>query len=225
MPKKSLSVRTDLVHRPPPPDENISGKEFGQWKVLEYAGSKQGRWYRCRCSCGYIAVVHGGELKGGRSLSCGHDGSTYRHGHGSRAHEKRPAEYNVWVLMRDRCNNTNSRHYKNYGGRGIKVCERWDDFAAFLADMGPRPSPQHTIDRINNDGNYEPSNCRWATRAEQARNKRTNIQISHNGTVLCLAEWCKKLNLPYLRSYRRLRNGESVTAVFAEKGGQPSHDD
>lgn len=82
------------------------------------------------------------------------------------------AEYRAWIMLRQRCHNPRARKFPDYGGRGIRVCERWMDFAAFLADMGPKPSPAHSIDRVNNDGNYEPGNCRWATPKEQSNNRR-----------------------------------------------------
>lgn len=93
----------------------------------------------------------------------------------------------IWCAMRQRCKNTNYQTYRLYGGRGIKVCERWDSFEAFVADMGPRPSDLHSLDRVNNDGNYEPSNCRWATKHEQAFNRSTNRLYEYRGLMMSIA--------------------------------------
>lgn len=106
-------------------------------------------------------------------------------------------EYRVWMSMRNRCRNPRYKDYHNYGGRGIMVVARWDDFANFLADMGPRPTPGHELDRIDNDGSYEPSNCRWATRTEQARNKRTSRRLTIYGVTKTVAEWSELHHISY----------------------------
>ena len=103
--------------------------------------------------------------------------------------QSRSAEYGVWHAMRERCERETSKAYDHYGGRGIYVCDRWKEFANFLADMGHRPSPKHTIERRNNDGNYEPSNCCWATRTEQQNNRRANIRITLDGTSMTATQW------------------------------------
>lgn len=104
-------------------------------------------------------------------------------------------EYDVWAAMICRCKNPNSQSYPRYGGRGISVCARWTSFAAFYEDVGPRPSAQHSIGRKDNDGNYEPSNCRWETRAEQNNNKRTSRFIEFEGDRLTLSEWAVRIGI------------------------------
>lgn len=102
------------------------------------------------------------------------------------------AEYQCWQDMRRRCLNPKRRDYARYGGRGIKVCDRWASFATFLADMGPRPSPKHSLDRIDNLGHYEPGNCKWATAAEQTRNRRSNLHVTIDGVTKVAADWEKE---------------------------------
>lgn len=110
--------------------------------------------------------------------------------HGESITGKKTAEYQTWERMKNRCHNANATHYPYYGGRGIVVCDRWrDDFSAFLADMGRRPSASHSIDRIDNDGPYSPENCRWATRSEQMRNNRNTRWVEFNGERRTVSEW------------------------------------
>ncbi len=115
-------------------------------------------------------------------------------------------DYNIWAGMRHRCNNSNYHAYPDYGGRGITVCPQWDSFEQFVADMGPRP-PGHEIERKNNDGNYEPSNCRWATRKEQCRNTRLSHTLTVNGVTCTIAEWAEKSGIWHQTIRTRIKRG------------------
>lgn len=116
---------------------------------------------------------------------------------------KNPA-YNVWKKMRDRCNNPRSDNYKWYGAKGVRVCKRWDDFATFLADMGPRPSTDHTIDRIDPNKGYNPLNCRWATRLEQQRSKRHHWKVEVDGIEMLAVDYAKMVGIDRSYIYRKL---------------------
>lgn len=126
--------------------------------------------------------------------------------HGYTCGGARPPEYKIWEAMLRRCLNKNDAAYNRYGGRGIKVCERWMDFANFREDMGERPEGK-SIDRKQNDGDYEPSNCRWATAKQQANNKRTNILVEHDGEIYSLKEFCELKALRYKSIWHRLKAG------------------
>lgn len=127
---------------------------------------------QCRCDCGASSAPRGYSLTGGHTTSCGCRKRVATAARNQTHGLSKIPEYGVWAAMLRRCTNPNAKDYPNYGGRGITVCERWLDFAAFHADMGDRPTPDHSIDRIENDGGYESGNCRWATRSEQMRNRR-----------------------------------------------------
>ena len=133
---------------------------------------------------------------------------------------RRP-EYHVWVAMRARCRNHNTVNYKRYGGRGIRVCKRWERFACFYADMGPRPSSMHSIERSDNDGNYCKRNCHWATHAEQELNKHNLIFFTCNGRTQSLAEWAQEMGIAYGTVYRRIRRGWPVGQALLTPTGGP----
>lgn len=130
--------------------------------------------------------------------------------------EYRTPEYTCWGHMRQRCENPKCKYYEYYGGRGIRVCSRWRNYDNFLNDLGRRPTPAHTIERINNDGNYEPGNCRWATRTEQLNNTRKNVRIELNGETHTLAEWKRLLKLPRGRLEARLKRGWTIDKALGE---------
>ena len=167
------------------------GEVFGRWTVKSDAIIKQktsGRTYKlvtCECSCGTVRDVEFYNLVAGLSKSCGCSREKGRVTHGG----SQLPEYQPWLSMIQRCENPNNPSFRLYGARDIRVVESWRKFENFYADMGPRPSPRHSIDRIDNDGNYEPGNCRWATRTEQSRNRRNNRVIEYGGQKKCLAEW------------------------------------
>jgi hypothetical protein len=154
---------------------NIIGRRFGKLVVAAYSHTTQNRkaCWKCKCDCGRVVILRGNDLLSGRTKSCWcwKTADVSRHG------ESKHDIYRIWAGMKQRCNRPKTRSYKYYGARGVIVCERWiKSFDAFLKDMGPRPSKRHSIDRINNDGNYEPENCRWATAKQQAANKRKALK-------------------------------------------------
>ena len=129
---------------------------------------------------------------------------------------KESIEYMTWKRMRNRCNNVRGSDYDNYGGRGIKICERWNDFKLFLQDMGPRPGDGYSIDRIDNDKGYCPENCRWATVEQQANNKRSSRILVHNNESKTLAEWSRETGLKSHTIFARIAKGWSVSDALTK---------
>jgi hypothetical protein len=167
------------------------------------------------CECGNRSVIQVVSVSSGKARSCGClrvDSNVDRmtkHGH-ARDGQNKSREYKSWNSLKNRCENPNNHKWDDYGGRGITVCERWSkSFEAFLEDMGPRPDGC-TIDRENNDGNYEPGNCRWANNREQQRNRRANRLVEWNGRIWCLTELAEELGIKPVTVFGRLNRGWSV---------------
>lgn len=202
------------------PMKRIDGMTFGRWTVLD-GYIKEGRYGMARvlCACGVVKLVQRGNLLNGTSRSCGCLKMDTLLAHARTHGKSKTRTYSIWLGMRDRCRDEKDRRYSDYGARGIRVCEQWSDFAQFLSDMGEAP-PSMSIDRINNDGDYEPTNCRWATPAEQARNRRSNIIVTIDGETGCLLDWTKRFGLPYklVRARIRVLGWEPVRALT-----EPAH--
>jgi len=210
--------------------KNLTGKRFGKLTVIGLNRiSKNKTHWLCKCYCGCFSIVERSKLTMSRTKSCGClirenvSRRNFKHGFSFRLFVS--PEYNVWRSMKFRCYNKLSKDFKRYGGRGIKVCKRWrNSFRFFISDMGLRPSPRHSIDRINNDGNYEPGNVRWASRTEQARNTATNHRLTFNGETRSMAEWSDLLGLSYFLIRSRLNSGWSVERALTEPKHEPAKD-
>ena len=182
---------------------DLIGNKYGMLTVIKRADSINGRarWF-CACDCGKECIVYGQNLKKGFTKSCGCN--IYKN-RAKTAKNLNPKLYRVWKGMRERCYKEKTSSYPMYGGRGISVCEEWknnyDSFYKWAMENGYKDGL--SIDRKNTNGNYEPSNCRWATPKEQARNTRRNVMIEINGTMKSLPEWCEDLGIPYDRVHGR----------------------
>lgn len=182
--------------------KDISNQKFGRLTVLYKLHNyhKQGAYWLCICDCGNLTEVKGAHLRDDDIKSCG----CLRGAH----HKSNTRLHNIWCSMRQRCYNENSQAYGYYGSRGIVVCDEWKhDFMNFYnwaMDNGYKENL--TIDRIDPNGNYEPSNCRWLTNKEQQRNKRNNKNFTYKGDTHCLSKWCEILGLNYKRVKNRINN-------------------
>lgn len=194
---------------------------FGSLTVVGPDTEGSERYRVCRCDCGTEKRVRLDHLRTGKIVSCGcvkarkaserahilHAASTTHGATGTRAHK-------IWMSMRQRCNNPNSRFFAYYGGRGIHVCEQWNaSFESFLADMG-QPAPDQEIDRIDNDRGYEPGNCRWATRQEQQNNRRVNRFVTYQGETHTISEWSRLTGIHRNTLDLRLASGIPLSEVF-----------
>lgn len=195
---------------------DLIGSVFGMLTVTEFIGFRKAiAVWKCRCECGNDANAFSNQLKAGRSWHCGCQSK-------QTGKSKHPL-FHTWHGMLERCNNQNGDRYKRYGGRGIKVCERWaNSFEAFVEDVGPRPSPQHSLDRYpNNDGDYEPGNVRWATQQEQMRNTHRSQWLTFNGETKFINDWAEQLGITRQALHQRLQRMPVEEALGYVKGGRP----
>lgn len=199
---------------------DIAGQKFGRLTVIEPLGDPNyvhTKW-RCICECGKEVTPRCDGLRSGNSKSCGciqKEWATAKCKAGTTHGQSHSPEYYSWHAMISRCYNPNETGYHHYGGRGIRVCDRWrNSLNDFLSDMGPRPKGK-SIGRIDVNGNYEPGNCRWETWTEQARNKRNTVLIEYQGEKLTGTELAKRLGLPQHVVAKRLRCGWSLDRIVS----------
>lgn len=201
------------------------GEIFDRWTVIA-SGEKHpqnGQFWICRCKCGTTREVRQVSLRRGASRSCGclraelHRQVHTKHG------LSQHREYQIWIDMIHRCTDPSYRNYPDYGGRGIGVCDRWLSVDSFIKDMGPRPSQKHSLDRIDNEQGYSPENCRWATQAEQNRNKRNSKRVTAFGRTQILADWALETGIPRSTVQHRLNRGWSPERALTTEGGEENY--
>jgi hypothetical protein len=195
------------------------GSKYGTWTVVRILDD--GTKVQCSCDCGRTErAIRKYDLVKGKSLMCRRCSvALSKTTHGASPYGQSSPEYTSWVHMIQRCHNPNNKDYKNYGARGIEVCEMWrESFEAFLLMVGKRPYPEATIDRIDYNGNYEPGNVRWASRAQQNLNTRSNVQLTIDGETKAVSEWSRdsRCQVNMFTIYKRLNRGwDPKDAVFS----------
>lgn len=202
---------------------DLTNKRFGKLIAIKRGpslkfGSAPHTTWTCACDCGKLVTVETQKLRSGHTKSCGcfrieftrMKSTTHGHSAGKIKTGRSSPEYAAWSNAKERCYNRNNKRYKHYGARGIVMCDQWRNrFESFYEHMGPRPRGA-SLDRIDNDGNYEPGNCRWATNKEQSSNKRNSIKVKlASGNEVSLREFSIIHGVPYLRVYKRVRSGMS----------------
>ena len=208
---------------------NLLGQTFGRWTVIADAGNNErgDATWECICVCGTKKIVRGGILRARGSTSCGCYHKEVAARVAMKTHtthgKSKISEYGIWQTMHTRCSNPNHEYAKYYSERGIAVCPEWHSFEQFFADMGPRPSPKHSIDRIDNGRGYCKENCRWATSREQALNTRRNVWLTWQGETLCAADWCARMGWPDTTVAKRIRRGWTTERALTQRPKNKKH--
>lgn len=201
----------------PPKLKDRTGWIVGRWTVIELHSKKRNAYYwLCRCKCGTLKPIRGTHLDCGSTHSCGCKVKEGRHGHTK--HKGSTKEYGAWSHMKRRCLSRTGPKWKSYGGRGITFCERWKTFENFLSDMGKAPDGL-TLERVDTNGNYEPSNCIWASYKDQQNNRTNNKIIEFCGCRKTLARWSDSLGMNYSMLQARLDRGWPVEIAFTKPSG------
>ena len=189
--------------------ENRVGASYGLFRIIKVIRETGRVKVQIGCFCGGLRWVLSDSLAAGQVKSCG----CLRN---KNARSKHPL-YNTWLMMNARCSIPSQPNFHRYGGRGIRVCERWRNFQNFLQDMGSKPSPKHTLDRINSDGDYEPSNCRWATKEEQSSNTSRNRRIQYRGVSKTISQWARFLKVTFdWLHYRAVKKAIPMHEIVSE---------
>lgn len=214
---------------------DLTGQRFERLTVIQLPSqqNKRNLMWECQCDCGNKSKVSTGNLKSGHIKSCGCLQKDITSARSKKHGQSTSSEYRIWQLIRNRCFNKNTPKYPSYGGRGIKVCERWRNFEHFFSDMGCRPGEFYSIDRKNNNGNYScgkcreclengwVSNCRWATPEEQIRNTRRNVFLEFEGKRLCVTDWARYYNVSVASLRSRIKRGQTLKdAILSLKNKQ-----
>jgi hypothetical protein len=195
---------------------DMTTKKYGRLKAIRqiHNPKQTGALWEFVCDCGNVKIIKSQPVRLGKVVSCG----CYMKELAAKLKQKHDcsyhANYKVWRGMIQRCTHLQNKDYPSYGGRGITVCNDWLDPNNFIKDMGERPSKLHTIDRIDNNGNYEPNNCRWVLMLTQSHNKRNNRNLTAYGETLCMAEFSRKYNIAQTTIMRRLRNGMTAEQII-----------